>query len=131
MIVRVCTCWLSKECIDHIDAFRPEILKILKKNIGFADESSAALTIEESSVANRATHNACCNVFITGMSLTPERTPEMIEAARQEIETLYAKTITRHPGDHLPVTLSVVIQLDRPLPSGSNLVEAKFTRTIT
>ena len=131
MKIEVCTCKLSVECIAAIDALRTQIFKIFKNHFGFADQSSAALVVPESTVAHRGTHNALCHVVITGMSATPERTPEIIGDARQEIEDLYAKTITRHPGADLPVSLYVAFQLDCALPNGSNLVEPKTTRTIT
>lgn len=131
MRVDACTCKLSVECIAAIDGLRAQIFKILKNHFGFSDQSSAALVIPESTVAHRDTHNALCHVVVTGMSLTPQRTPEMIYDARKEIEDLYAKTITRHPGEDLPVSLYVAFQLDRALPNGSNLAEPKAMRTIT
>lgn len=122
MKVEVCTCHLSTECITAIDRLRPYILNILKKDLGFTNESASGLVVEESRVANRDTHGALCHITITGVSALPNRPRSKLLLAYREIQMLYHNAITRHPGAKLPVSLALIMHLDRVL-DGSSFVE--------
>ena len=129
MKVQVCTCWLSSKCIDKIERLRERILQILKWDLGFTNESAAGLVVEECVVANRDTHGALCHITITGASVLPHRPRSKFETAYRAIRQLYQDAIMRHPGDLMPVSLSLIIHLDRELEGSSFVEEAEINVT--
>ena len=118
---------LSDETISMLNSARPSILeKVLVlhlhvlKNFG-----SSEFYVQRCDIADDSTHEPFCEVRLSGVSTSDNRSVNDFIRARQALEDEYKRLIELSRSSSLPmVEVTAIIMLDKPsTPGGSTLVE--------
>lgn len=108
-----------------LDRIRPIIMERVVGPIlhrpGFG---SAEFYVQRCDYVESSTHEPMCEVRLSGVSLTDDRSTKDFYDARDEIEKIYAEILAAHLGPEISVQLMVCLMLDSPL-NGSTIVEGK------
>lgn len=120
---------LSVELVRNtLDGLRPMILdRVVGPHLHRPHLSSAEFYVQWCDEADDNTHDPFCEVRLSGVSVTDDRSVQDFRNARDELERVYYEAIARHPRDAKKgVRLFVSIMLDTsPKPGMSSLVEGE------
>lgn len=116
---------LSDELITALNRLRPTILnRVVGPHLHRPKISSAGFYVQETDLADSATHEPFCEVRLSGVSTHDERSVQDFRNARTELENIYREVIQTHLQPEEKVTLFVVLMVDGPpKPGVSPLIE--------
>ncbi len=120
---------LSEECIAKLNQLRLKVLQeILNPHLKLPLTAGAAeFYVQECDHADKETHPPFCEVRLSGVSCTDERSYNDFVRARDALEETYFQIILDHADTNFEAQLFVSIMLDAPL-KGSAIIEGKPRR---
>jgi hypothetical protein len=104
-----------KDLKDELNAIREEVLKqVIGPYLHRPTFGPADFYVQKCDEVDGKTHGPMCEVRLSGVSVTPDRTPEDFFKARTGIETIYYEKLKKYLPD-VRIQLMVSIMLDRPM----------------